>query len=349
MWETSGISIGGKIPTNVNFVIIGNQVKFIDTVKYFQQSLASLANSMTDEERKNVRKICRNFIADKLLFLSEENEKWVLDYLASGKGMIPYQMITDFDSLNIRPDSDEKFFEHENFYSTLKEKNIRKEGYDKVKKFFRLLRLKTLGAMNKIYNFQDTAILCEIFEKRALLLQQLFKYNPRKSNSASAFSGCVQRLKSKCCIVLPVDAEIIRVFEKTLIGGYSCVNTRLAFDTDIFSKDTEGEKILFKTDSGQLKRFSSKIIKMVENNQYGMAMTRPLPYGCIKRKNKVLSIDQLTEFLKTITLEDKIGPLFTVDIEFFEVNEKFLLFNEIYTPILKRKRKFLHVKDLLLK
>ena len=98
--------------------------------------------------------------------------------------------------------------------------------------------------------------------------------------------------------MLPVHAEIIRVFEKTLIGGYSCVNTRLAFDTDIFSKDTEGEKILFKTDSGQLKRFSSKIIKMVENNQYGMAMTRPLPYGCIKRKNEVLCIDQLTEFLK---------------------------------------------------
>ena len=68
VWETSGISIGGKIPTNVNFVIIRNQVKFIDTVKYFQQSLASLAISMTDEERKNVRKSCRNFIADKLLF-----------------------------------------------------------------------------------------------------------------------------------------------------------------------------------------------------------------------------------------------------------------------------------------
>ena len=56
MWETSGISIGGKIPTNVNYAIIRNQVKFIDTVKYFQRSLASLANSMTDEERKNVPK-----------------------------------------------------------------------------------------------------------------------------------------------------------------------------------------------------------------------------------------------------------------------------------------------------
>ena len=60
------ISIGGKNPTNVNFAIIRNQVKFIDMVKYFQQSLTSLADSMTDNERKNVRISCRNFLADKL-------------------------------------------------------------------------------------------------------------------------------------------------------------------------------------------------------------------------------------------------------------------------------------------
>ena len=53
-----------------------------------------------------------------------------------------------------------------------------------------------------------------------------------------------------------------------------------------FLEDTKNEKVLFKTADGQLKRFSSKIIKMDENNQYGMAMTRPLPYGCIKKKRK---------------------------------------------------------------
>ena len=335
VWETSDIAIGGKNPTNVNFANIKSQVKFIDTIKYFQQSLGSLADSMTDEEKHNVRKNCRNFIADKLMFLNEENEKWVLDYLCSGKGMIPYQMITDFDSLNLRPDGD--FFKGESFYSTLKEKNISEEEYEKVKNFFTILRLKTLGDLNKIYNFQDTTILCEIFEQRANLLQKLFKYNPRKCNSASGFSGCVQRLKSKCCIALPVDAEIIRVFEQTLIGGYSCVNTRMAFDTEIFLKDAENQKVIFKTQNNQLKRFSSKIIKMYENNQYGMATTRPLPYGCIKREKKVLSIEELTDLIKNVTLEDKIGHIFTIDIEFSDIDEKNLLFNEIYPPIFEKK------------
>ena len=210
VWRTQEIPIGGKNPSNVNFAIIKNQVKFIDTVKYFQQSLASLAKSMTDDERENVKRTCRNFIANKLMLLTEENKKWVLDYICSGKGTIPYQIVKTLDSLEIKPENGD-FFAHKDFYYTLSEKNISAD-YENVKKFFKLLRLKILGDLNKIYNFQDVAILCEIFETRASLLQTLFKYNPRKCNSASGFSGCVQRLQSKCVITLPADAEIIRVF-----------------------------------------------------------------------------------------------------------------------------------------
>ena len=68
-------------------------------------------------------------------------------------------------------------------------------------------------------------------------------------------------------------------------------------------------------------------------------MTRPLPYGCIKRKKKVLSIEELTELIKNVTLEDKIGHIFTLDIDFSDVNEKTLLFNEIYPPIFEKKKK----------
>ena len=52
------------------------------------------------------------------MFLNDNNEKWVLDYLASGKGMIPYQMITDFDALNVQPEKD--YFDYDSFYSNLK-------------------------------------------------------------------------------------------------------------------------------------------------------------------------------------------------------------------------------------
>ena len=56
------------------------------------------------------------------MYIKDDDEKWILEYISSGKGIIPYQMITDFDSLNIKPEKD--FFEHEKFYSCLKEDNI---------------------------------------------------------------------------------------------------------------------------------------------------------------------------------------------------------------------------------
>ena len=108
-----------------------------------------------------------------------------------------------------------------------------REEYENVKRFYLTLKLKNLGELNKIYNFQDTIILCEIFEQRSCHLQKLFKFNLRKCNSASSFSGCIHKDKSKCLTALPTEAEHVRIFEKTLIGGFSCVNTKLAFDTQI--------------------------------------------------------------------------------------------------------------------
>ena len=84
------------------------------------------------------------------------------------------------------------------------------------------MKSSNLGELNKIYNFEDAIILCEIFEQRSSRLQEIFKFNPRKCNPLSSFSSCLHRDKSKCCkcfIALPTDAEHVRVFENILIGG----------------------------------------------------------------------------------------------------------------------------------
>ena len=130
------------------------------------------------------------------------------------------------------------------------------------------MKLAILGELNKIYNFQDNIILCKI----SFYLQEICEFNPRQCNSSSSFSGCVHRDESKCCIALQIIAEHVRVFEKTLIGEFSCVNTRLAFDTEILLDGNEKEKVIFDLHidgKKQTKRISSKILKMDENNEYG--------------------------------------------------------------------------------
>ena len=81
-----------------------------------------------------------------------------------------------------------------------------------------------------------------------------------------------------------------------------------------------------------------KILKTDENNQYGMAMTKPLPYGCIKKKDTVTSSTKFNRILDNISHEDKIGYFFIVDINFHDINEKMLLFNKIYPPVFEKNK-----------
>ena len=62
VWKTRDLNIGGKNPTDINFANIGNQVLFLDTIKYFQQSLGALANSLTDNGKSAISKECERFV-----------------------------------------------------------------------------------------------------------------------------------------------------------------------------------------------------------------------------------------------------------------------------------------------
>ena len=99
----------------------------------------------------------------------------------------------------------------------------------------------------------------EIFQQRPNRLQELFKFNARKCNSASSFSGCVHRDKSKCFIALPTKSEHIILFEKTLIGGFSCVNTRLTFDFQILLPKKDTHKLIYEIEGQKKKRIYKNI------------------------------------------------------------------------------------------
>ena len=125
-------------------------------------------------------------------------------------------------------------------------------------------------------------------------------YSPRKCNSASKLSSCMQREQSKIIFALLTNNSIMEIFEKTLTGTFSCVNTRLPFDTELLMPNlTESDykkmsidqsfkaykrddlKVMYriKLDNENYyheRRIITKILKLDENNQYGFAMTNTL-------------------------------------------------------------------------
>ena len=160
-------------------------------------------------------------------------------------------------------------------------------------------------------------------------MQDKYGFNPRKCNSAATFSGCVEREMSKIIIVLPTSNEVVNTFENTLNGGFSSVNTRLGFDTEVFLPNNcnRGEtnnstykdynyKVIYNLSNNRNEKYRiiSKIIKFDENNQYGYAMTKPMPTGCI-HLNSDTSFKTFNILLEKVDLNDQVGHLYLVDIE----------------------------------
>ena len=362
VWRSDDINIGGANMLDINYAQIDN-FKFIDSIKYYQTSLAKLSETMSSEEKSRVAKLVNQFLTTHSYFSTIWNEmpffekNKIIDIVVSGKGIIPYEKIQTIDSLSIKPENG-IFFTEDEFFSSLKDESVDQKSYFNAKTLFLTLKMRDLSDLNDLYNAQDVIILLEIIENRFQQIQDMTDYNPRIINSASKLSGCIQREKSKCIIALPIDNIQMEIFEKTVCGGYSSVNNRLSFDTELLmpncsKADYDANPNLFKRDDLKLgyilkldnssgyerKRVITKIVKFDENNQYGFAMTRPMPTGCIKQ-NPSPSWATFNLLLEKVSLEDKIGHLFVVDIEFdFEnASPRQMMYNEIFPPIIEKKK-----------
>ena len=126
---------------------------------------------MSDVEKQDIKDAFERVLQDRLPFVLPDDREWILDFLAKAKGTIPYQKITQLNSLQSRPPLGEEFFNKDEIYSTLRQKAVDKQEYEDVKNFFKLLNLNTFGDLNKYYNIQNTLILCVIFERRSDMLQ----------------------------------------------------------------------------------------------------------------------------------------------------------------------------------
>ena len=236
-WCSKELSAGGTNLTNLNFSSLKSEIKFIDSLKYYQRSLAELTSSMDLEEIKKAKIVMNSFLknhhyfSDIWPFVPPNKQTVILNITCSGKGVIPYELVTTINSFVLKPESE--FWSKTEFYSELKQKHVSDEEYEQSKFLYETLKMRHLGDLNDLYNAQDVILLSELVENRFQFMQDKYGFNPRKCNSASSLSGCIERQMSKVIITFPTNVEHSEIFEKTISGGFSCVNTRLAFDTSI--------------------------------------------------------------------------------------------------------------------
>ena len=236
-WCLKEVNIGEINLTHANYGNISNEIKLTNSLKFYKRSLSELSSTLTDDEKKAVKSLTENFLNHHYYFstlwpyLTPSIKNNILNIIAEGKGIKPYEIIIDMDSFFLKPDKG--FWEKTEFFSELKLSAIDNESYENLKYLYHNLKMRNLGNLNDFYNTQDVIFLCETIESRFQPMQNSYGFNPRKCNSASTMSGCIEREMSKVIIALPTKYEHTKFLEQTVIGGFSCVNTRLTFDTQI--------------------------------------------------------------------------------------------------------------------
>ena len=142
--------------------------------------------------------------------------------------------MTGFDSLSATPKNGDSW-NIETFYSRLRDEVISQKEWQGCRKLFQVLNMRNLSDFNDIYNIQDVFILAVILEYRWQKIKDETGFDPRCSTPASTLSGAIDRFKSIIILTYCRNAEVVDFMESLLSGGYSSVDTRLGFDTEMIT------------------------------------------------------------------------------------------------------------------
>ena len=216
-------------------------------------------------------------------------------------------------SFFIKPEND--FWEKIEFFSELKQSAVNDDDYEHSKYLYETLKMRNLGDLNNSYNAQDVILLCEIIENCFQTMQDAYEFNPRRCNSASSMTCCIERKMSKTILALPTKHEHVEIFEQMVTCSFRSVNTRLAFASEILLPNLTNN-INFENNPMN-KDFNCKVAYnlKIENkkakkrvitkisNKYGNGMTKPLRTGCVK-DNLDISWETFNFLLEKVDFED---------------------------------------------
>lgn len=62
---------------NISFAFLSNQIKFVDKLKYYQQSLEQLASTITPNEKTSVKNLTKQFLY-LMIILERFSPRWII-------------------------------------------------------------------------------------------------------------------------------------------------------------------------------------------------------------------------------------------------------------------------------
>ena len=254
------------------------EIRFIDSFKFLQTSLANLVSNLQPSDFKNLNRVINHNVS-----------------LLTRKGVYPYDYVTSIDKFK-----ETKIPSKEDFYSKLYDEEISDEDYQHALKVWNTFNCQTLQDYHDLYLQTDVLLLADVFENFRKTCLKHYKLDPCHYYTVPglAWDACFKETKQE--IQLLKDYDMLMMFEQGTRGGISHISKRYAEANNKYMKDFDVTK-------------PSTFIQYLDgNNLYGWAMSQKLPTHGFKW----IDVDK-TSVLKLLEKKDtNQGFIFEVDLEY---------------------------------
>ena len=175
------------------------EIRFIDSFKFLQTSLANLVSNLEPTDFKNLNRAMKSNTS-----------------LLTRKGVYPYDYVTSIDKLK-----ETKLPSKEDFYSKLFDEEISDEDYQHAINVWITFNCHTLQDYHDLYLKTDVLLLADVFENFRKTCLKHYELDPCHNYTAPglAWDACLKETKQN--LQLLKDYDVLIMFERGIRGGIS--------------------------------------------------------------------------------------------------------------------------------
>ena len=264
---------------------INFEIRFLDSFKFLQTSLANLVSNLSKEDFHNTNHVFKKNVD-----------------LLTRKGVYPYDYVSSLDKL-----SETQLPPKKEFYSQLYDEDISDEDYQHAIKVWNTFECKTIRDYHNLYLKSDVLLLADVFENFRKTCLKHYKLDPVHyyTSPGLAWDACLKETGQQ--LQLLHDYDMLMMFEQGIRGGITHISKRYAEANNKYMKDYNPEK-------------ESTFIQYLDaNNLYGWAMSQQLPtHGFQWMKDITLEkVDEILEKANhSMSNLGRKGYIFEVDLEY---------------------------------
>ena len=260
--------------------MLGNNLAFIDSLQFMNQSLANLAKNLPEEALKYTKQVFKD---DKFKLMKQ-------------KGVYPYDYMDSFEKFN------EKQLPSQNdFYSQMNNQHITDEEYNHAQNVWNTFHLKTMGEYHDLYLQSGVLLLADVFENFRKTCLEYYRLDPCHYFTSPGLSWDAMLKMTEVNLELITDIDMYQFVEKGMRGGISYIANRYGKANNKYMQNWNQNEP------------SKYLMYLGANNLYGRAMSQYLPTGNFKW----LTEKQMNQInWSNIDAENKKGYLLEVDLEY---------------------------------